>query len=182
MELDSVRHNIEIENKCLITRLEYEKICAFYHDRSETIKQINVYYDDENQRVQALKAVLRDRILTDGNTLTFKIEIDDKLHEFEKNDCRLDDEEFLDLLAGYRVFPPFYKQGEMTTYRRLIELPYADLCLDENHYNDLIDYEIEYEIKSDKTCLNDFIDLLKKVDIIYRPNSLSKYQRFLRSL
>ena len=43
----------------------------------------------------------------------------------------------------------FVKIGELTTYR--IKLPYLDgeLFLDENHYNDIVYYEVEYEVKQD---------------------------------
>lgn len=182
MRLDNLRRNIETEYKCLVTKKQYEKICDFYRDRAQLRRQKNVYYVDVKKQLIELNAVLRNRIYDEGNTLTFKIRIEDKLHEFEKDDCLLNDREFLAVLADYRIYPPFIELGELITTRRLVELPDAELCLDENRYNGKTDYEIEYELKNEKTNLDDFIALLKEVGIRYRPNSLSKYQRTVRSL
>ena len=182
MRFDSLRHNIETEFKCLVTKIQYDRLYSLYIDKLINKQHTNIYYSDSQGRINELRAVLRNRVDESGNTLTFKIEKEAALHEYEKDNGDLYDTEILALLAEYQIFPPFIKQGEMTTYRRLVELPAADLCLDENHYNGLIDYEIEYELREATGDLAAFVALLKNADIEYQANPLSKYRRFLRSL
>ena len=136
-----------------------------------------IYYCDKNKIVLKNHATLRQRFINDSCYLTLKIIVDNDLLEYEKLGKNLSDKEFLQILNKHGIQPPFMKIGEMVTIRRQIELPTALLCLDENHYNNSVDYEIEYELTSEIDTFDLFIDILEKADIIYQPNLISKYQR-----
>jgi len=177
-----LQRNTEREYKCLVSSDEYWRLVDYYQNDYRLRTQVNQYYCDQQRRLTAYQAVLRLRNYPDSSVLTFKIKEGEDLIEYEKPEAFLTDPEFLDLLAKYQIFPPFEEIGSLTTFRRLIDLPQAELCLDENHYSGIIDYEIEYELTTPVEDLASFVALLKKVDIVYQPNSLSKYQRLLATL
>ncbi len=176
-----LRENTEIEYKCLVSENEYLRLLKYYEKRFEEIKQVNIYYTDLLQNLSNQEAILRQRLYDTTSVLGFKIKVADKLLEYESAGATLDNPEFLEILAKYDIRPPFIKIGELLTVRRLIDFENAELCLDENHYNDIVDYEIEYELKNQNADLSTFITLLKKVNIPYQANPLSKYQRLLSS-
>jgi len=177
-----LRENTEIEYKCLVSEIEYLSLLKHYTNQYQQIKQVNVYYRDFLNNLSNKQAIIRQRLLDDSSVLGFKIKVADKLLEYEIDSESLDNPGLLKVLSSYDIYPPFVKVGELLTIRRLIDLENAELCLDENHYNNIVDFEIEYELKNQKDDLSTFIDLLKSVDIIYQANHLSKYQRLLQSL
>jgi len=175
-----LKQNVEIEYKCLVTLDQYQRLLAIFHNDFVTIEQTNTYYCDYQNKINELNAMLRNRVFSTYNTLTFKIWENDNLLEFEIDNTDLSNKELLTLLAKYNIYSPFCKVAEMLTIRRLISLPEAELCLDENHYNDQIDYEIEYELKQSGDYLENFKSILTKADIIYNPNFISKYHRAIK--
>jgi len=179
--MNMLKINTETEYKCLVTHTEFQRLLKIYKDDSIKIKQTNIYYCDQLNKINELEAMLRNRLYSNSNTLTFKVWQDSELLEFEMDDVDISNELFLDALAKYDVFPPFEEVAEMLTIRRLIDLPEAQLCLDENHYCGATDYEIEFELKEKGDYLNIFIDILAQVSITYEPNPLSKYQRAIKA-
>ena len=175
-----LKQNIEIEYKCLVTKEEYFHLLSLYQKHYQRIWQKNIYYLDDNKQLEKLKAVLRLRKTVNENLLTLKIP-QDKLIEMEKSNADLNDLEFLAILASYNIYPPFKENGYSITYRRLIDLKKAQLCLDESHFLNSIDYEIEYELKYEHDGLEDFRKILATAKINYFPNTISKYQRALNS-
>ena len=61
----------------------------------------------------------------------------------------------------------------------IFENEFAELCFDINYYNDMVDYEIEYEYKVEHDGYAIFNDILKKVNLKYTSNCKSKIQRAL---
>ncbi len=174
--------NIEKEYKCLIDEKEYQNLLNLYRETFKEIKQNNTYYQDLQQNINKYKAVLRIRQIDNLHIITFKINVNNELLEYEKETNDINDPEITELLAKYNIHPPFLKVGEMLTYRRQVDLKKAYLCLDENHYNNLIDYEVEYEEKEKHDGLNTFITILESANIVYHPNKLSKYLRATNKL
>ncbi|MBR6957413.1 MAG: CYTH domain-containing protein, partial [Erysipelotrichaceae bacterium] len=72
--------------------------------------------------------------------------------------------------------------GQLVTERAMVITPYAELCFDINHYNGIMDYEVEYEVKAPHDEKTAFIQILKAADIEFFENTRSKYSRFLQSL
>ena len=177
----NLKSNREIEYKCLCSAFQYQALLALYQHQYQEITQTNIYYIDQARRLKQLQASLRERRIGTSRLITLKIHRQNQLWEYEKAAETLEDPEILELLANYDIYPPFIRQAELLTVRRLVELPTAELCLDENHYYGITDYEIEYELKYPHDGLADFLLILKKADITYRANRLSKHQRALRA-
>ena len=170
----------EIEYKCLINEYQYRQLLAFYHGKYQETEQLNLYYQDQNGMIEQYHAVLRKRIIGDSTLLTFKIPDGNDLLEIEMVSDDLLNPEFLTALSHYQIYPPFTKVAKLLTIRRKVDLPDAELCIDENHYGGIVDYEVEYELKQHQAGLPDFIAILAKAGITYQANSLSKYQRALK--
>ena len=74
-------------------------------------------------------------------------------------------------------------QGTLKTIRTSIQLTHGQLCLDENSYNGITDYELEYEVDEDeKKGFDEFNTLCVEMDLIYTSNCDSKIKRCLTSL
>ena len=174
-----VLQNTELEYKCLVTANEYSNMLKLYANQYKKIRQLNCYYCDRNREILKQQAVLRRRITAYSTQITFKIKRAEELLEYEKDVYDFYDPDFLEILAGFDIFPPFTEISRLETMRRLVDLPEAELCMDENHYQGITDYEIEYELKSPVGSPDSFIAILKKADILYQPNNISKFQRSL---
>ncbi len=169
--------SIETEHKCLLTKKHYQKLLEFYKYEYQEITQKNIYFIDQKNMITTNKAVLRIRKINNDSTITFKIKRDGKLFEYEKNTDDLLDLDLLEVLATYNIIPPFTETANLTTIRRLINLPKGELCLDENHYNNQIDYEVEYEEKESHDGLSILKSILQENNINYQENTTSKFQR-----
>lgn len=172
-----MKTNIETEYKCLINQQQFQELIDFYSDKSEIIEQVNVYYQDINGIITQRKAVFRQRIMGHTSIITFKIKINDQLHEYDFDTADINDNEVVDHLQQFGIHPPFMKVGTLRTIRHLIDLGNADLCIDENQYNNIVDYEIEYEIKKPHDGKTALSEILLHHGIPFIENHVSKYQR-----
>lgn len=181
-----MNNNLEIEYKLLVDRRQFEKICSLYPNAIFK-RQMNVYYDTLNSDLRKNHCAMRIRDKGDEHLFTLKApgEKDGKL-EFEKllseNSVHaLEDSEIKELVSRYITNFDFVETGRLVTYRASIDLEYAELCLDVNLYNDIVDFEIEYEWKNDhdgRTCFN---EILASAGLVYTSNCKSKVARCLES-
>lgn len=174
-----MKPNIETEHKCLLTKNDYQKLVTFYHNSYQEIHQLNNYFVDANDEIIRQKAVLRIRKITNVSTITFKITKDSQLYEYEVLSPNLENPQILKVLAQNNIYPPFKLIASLLTIRRLVKLPKGELCLDENHYNQQIDYEIEYEETVDHDGLAMLKDILAHHNIPYLNNPISKFKRVM---
>jgi len=178
-----IGHGVEREYKQLVTEEQFTIIRDSYRQISAKMSYETIYYSDQNMQALKAQAVLRLRLLSGGTLLTFKIKTTNQLQEYEKADTDFKDPEVINLLAQYGLFPPFIEIAKTSTIRYLVELPKAELCIDQTIYSeDYCDYEIEYELKAAhdaEAALAEFINILSKFAVSYQPNPLSKFQRAL---
>lgn len=179
-----MKNNLEIEYKLLVNSKQFEKLCACY-PQAVFIRQMNIYYDTANHDLKSAKCAMRIRDKNGEHLFTFKApgERNGKL-EFEKNlnensiDA-LKDSEIQTLLSKYISNFDIIEIGRLVTYRAVIEIDHAELCLDVNLYNDKIDFEIEYEWKDEHDGLTCFNKILSQIGLSYIKNCKSKIARCL---
>lgn len=70
----------------------------------------------------------------------------------------------------------------MTTIRRDVPFDSGMLSLDENHYNGIIDYELEFEVNDEEKGLKQFKKLCQTYHLQYKGNCASKIARVLSTL
>ena len=165
--------NIEKEYKVLVNQEQFNKMLCLYP--GEKIIQTNHYYDNDSN------IMMRFRVINDDIYFTMKV-YDKQLYEYEfkVNNIDINHKDIIKLIDQYQIKNIRYI-GDMKTTRYLTMFESGELCLDYNEYNDIIDYEIEYELfdyRDDQ--LDYFISLLNKVDIEYQENNISKFNRFKR--
>lgn len=175
--------NLEIEYKTLLTEDQFNHISLDYK-AVPAIKQINFYYQyaDVSKPIAA-----RIRQINETFELTFKIkqtkgrlEVNFEVYGndssvFDRNDVR-------SFLIENDYIQAFNYLGELTSYRRLIKEEHGDLCIDENHYLDKVDYELEYEVTHDEELA--YVRYLEFVEKYHLSNekAKTKYHRFLLCL
>lgn len=168
---------VEFEKKCILTKMEYEKLCSVY-SKCKEYTQINYYYDTDDGAYN--KKGITCRIRKKGNRYKATI----KNHNIDKSFCsveksvsakdKFDDKLFKDL--GVTL------QGDLTTERKEIDTGYGvTIFLDKNTYIGTIDYELEIEFPANKESLcNDTLssiamNLGPKVELV-PVNKFSKEQ------
>ncbi len=168
-----MKQQLEIEFKMLVSKEQFDKITALYRPLL-FLKQHNYYYKSPSS-LQSFRI----RIKEDKKIFTLKDTTGDQIIEYEKEffDLFYEDSEIKKLLNKLNIYPPFYQVGELTTYRATIENDLAELCFDINCYNGLLDYEIEYEMKTSHEGLSTFKEILSSAGIGYIPCTTSKYMR-----
>ncbi len=173
-----MKQQLEIEFKTLVSKEQFENITKLYGPLN-FLKQHNYYYKSSFSSQS-----FRIRITKEKKIFTLKEIVDEQILEHEKEFTGLfyEDKDIKTLLDKLEIYPPFNLEGELITYRAIVETDLAQLCFDFNHYNNLIDYEIEYELKKDHDGLSSFKRILSQADIIYKPTYASKYVRCLNTL
>lgn len=170
--------NLEVEYKCLVTKSQHDDIVNFYQGKYQLINQLNIYFVDEDGLLTDIKATLRIRIINgDSAIVTLKIPQNNGLMEYEILTNDINDKEVIKLLSKNGIKSKLVEVGRLTTIRKMIELEAAQLCIDENHYNGIVDYEIEYECTKKHDGLSCFKGLLANFNIKYTHNNISKYLR-----
>jgi uncharacterized protein YjbK len=186
----TMEENLEIEFKILITKNIYEQIISDYKITS-SYQQTNYYL--MHPILSKLKYTLRIRQKNNQYELTLKqpqikgnletnLIIDKKTkdkiikHELITN-------EIFDLLKPYQLDSTmFITDHFLTTTRNEINTEYGLICIDYNQYNDLEDYELEYEITNYTLGKQYFLDFIKKYNLTYNTNCSSKITRLIKSL
>ncbi|MGB4985648.1 MAG: CYTH domain-containing protein [Erysipelotrichaceae bacterium] len=172
--------NIELELKTLVNEKDFYQLLCLYPNY-QIINQTNYYYIDEKKQIRNLKAVLRERIINDDKISTFKIKRGSNLFEYEYPGD-IYSKEMTKILEQNNISYPYNLICSLTTKRHLINLPFAQLCLDINYYNNIVDYEIEYEVTSVHDYVQEFTNILNQANIIYQENPYSKFLRAINSI
>ena len=175
--------NLEIEYKTILTEDQFNHLSLDYKE-VPVIKQVNFYYQyaDVNKAIAA-----RIRQINQTFELTFKIkQAKGRLEvnfEVYGNDANVfDREDVRSFLNENDYTQAFSYLGELTSYRRLIKEKHGDLCIDENHYLGVVDYELEYEVTQDEEiAYARYLELVEKYHLS-NEKAKTKYHRFLLCL
>ena len=174
--------NLEIEFKNMLSESEYEQLLNHFSISEEQIwTQKNVYFDTKAFDLKRQKAALRVRIKNNTYELTLKTQAEVGLLETNQMITKT---EYTTLKHDHRLINgPVYEAlmdlginindlrviTDLTTKRA--EVVYQDglLVLDKSFYGEVIDFELEYEVKDYNKGLNIFNELLAKHNIPTRP-------------
>lgn len=174
--------NLEIEFKNMLSESEYEQLLNHFSISEEQIwTQKNVYFDTKAFDLKRQKAALRVRIKNSTYELTLKTQAEVGLLETNQMITKTD---YTTLKHDHRLINgPVYEAlmdlginiNDLRVITDLItkraEVDYQDglLVLDKSFYGEVIDFELEYEVKDYNKGLNIFNELLAKHNIPTRP-------------
>lgn len=152
--------NIELEYKTLLTFEQFQTIKENY-PFNEPFKQVNHYFDTPDKKLSKRKSPLRIREVDNQLILTLKTpnrigvnEYEINVDSFDFNQISLPD--YIIEALGNIDKKDLIEFGTLTTYRSVFDTDLATICLDENFYADVHDYEIEYEVKKEHDSLQLF--------------------------
>ncbi|MBR2802157.1 MAG: CYTH domain-containing protein [Erysipelotrichaceae bacterium] len=166
---------IEKEAKMLLSKEEFDVLCSL---RDFTVTtQINHYYQGNEH------CALRIREFPDSGkrVFTLKERVPGGHREYEKE---IPEDDFSDpyvqeVLQQFALREPLYL-GDLLTVRHLYQGESGEICLDENHYLGITDYEFEFELyDADTASYAEGLAFLQEAGLNYRENPLSKLKRFL---
>lgn len=175
-------NQMERELKCLISKEQYDQIIKSY-DFSKSWIQINTYYDTTSKQVKKQNAAVRIRTIDSKKIFTLKIRKDKLTHfEYEKEIStdkidNINDPEVLSWLQKLNLSEPLKKTVVIQTERRIYRTEEAELCADYNIFNDIHDYEIEYEYLKEHDGIKTFNEILHPFHMKYEKNCPSKIAR-----
>ena len=177
-----MKQNLEIEYKILISHDQYKQLSSQFI--GEKGLQTNFYYDTADFKLRHQRISCRIRTIKDQSELTFKMPgpVGKNEFTFEQIDLRsvFSQADVLAFLSQLGVNSALIHQGTLQTVRTSIHLKHGLLCLDENTYNGITDYELEYEVEDDEEKgFVEFKTLLTKINLVYTSNCDSKIKRCL---
>lgn len=174
--------NLEIEFKNMLSESEYEQLLNHFSISEEQIwTQKNVYFDTKAFDLKRQKAALRVRIKNSTYELTLKTQAEVGLLETNQMITKTD---YTTLKHDHRLINgPVYEAlmdlginindlrviTDLTTKRAEVDYQDGLLVLDKSFYGEVIDFELEYEVKDYNKGLNIFNELLAKHNIPTRP-------------
>ena len=165
--------NHEIEFKTLISEEVFHKMSQDYPN-AEIHDQTNTYYESTSCNMKEMGFAMRIRDLDGKHLFTMKQKATQGHQEYElylsENSTEaLNHLELVKLFNQFHITGPFIIMGSLHTVRRSIHLNYGELCLDENEYCGIKDYEIEFEIdvEHQNEAQIEFNELLSRYNITY---------------
>ena len=165
--------NHEIEFKTLISEEVFHKMSQDYPN-AEIHDQTNTYYESTSCNMKEMGFAMRIRDLDGKHLFTMKQKAAQGHQEYElylsENSAEaLNHPELVKLFNHFHITGPFTSFGSLHTVRRSIHLNYGELCLDENEYCGIKDYEIEFEIdvEHQNEAQKEFNELLSRYNITY---------------
>lgn len=185
-------NHLEIEFKSLLTKEEFESLLPLFSQISP-VSQTNHYCDTADWQLQDRRSSLRIRTFADAAELTLKIS--QKVGNMEYNQT-LTLEEADKMLAGGPLVPgqildiltqegiavqDLQVLGSLTTIRREMQQDIGLLALDESHYFNITDYELEVEVEDAESGEQAFFQFLDHHGIDYK-FAKSKIARFAQNL
>ncbi len=189
MERQLMTQEVEIEFKSMLTKEEYETLLSEYRLADHIKWQANDYFDTATFELKKHGAALRIRETKKGQVLTLKqphdvglLETHAVITEEEAENLFkygiIRDEQMLAALASFDLTGPLEHLGRLETRRAEKETPDGLLVLDESHYLEKRDYEIEFEVTDETAGRIAFERLLAGHDIPLRP-AKNKIVRFM---
>lgn len=185
-------NHLEIEYKTLLTKNEYQQLLPLFSDITAT-KQTNYYIDTADFSIRDAKMALRVRAFETRAELTLKIPQQVGNMEYNQsltlekchtliNTCVLPEGELRTLLTHAAINLDELKVlGSLTTIRYEKETTIGLMALDENHYFDKTDYELELEVIDAKMGKEQFDYFLQAHHIHYK-YAKPKVARFAQNL
>ena len=184
--------HLEIEMKTLLTEEEYHQLQANFSEILP-ITQKNYYLDMPDFYLRQNKIAMRIRTFEDSAELTIKIpqtignmEYNQALSLEETTKClesgKLPQGMILDELLSRGILPRDWTVlGCLTTIRYEKETSIGLMALDQSHYFDIVDYELELEVENGDQGKLDFKDFLEANGIDYQ-KAPSKLVRFIENM
>lgn len=185
-------NHLEIEYKTLLTKNEYQQLLPLFSDITAT-KQTNYYIDTADFSIRDAKMALRVRAFENRAELTLKIPQQVGNMEYNQsltleechtliNSCVLPEREIRILLTHAAINLDELKVlGSLTTIRYEKETTIGLMALDENHYFDKTDYELELEVTDAEMGKEQFDYFLQAHHIHYKYAN-PKVARFAQNL
>ena len=185
-------NHLEIEYKTLLTKNEHQQLLPLFSDITAT-KQTNYYIDTADFSIRDAKMALRIRTFETRAELTLKIPQQVGNMEYNQfltleeshtliNTCVLPEGEIHTLLTQAAINLEKLKiLGSLTTIRYEKETAIGLMALDENHYFDKTDYELELEVTDAKIGKEQFNHFLQAHHIHYK-YAKPKVARFAQNL
>ena len=185
----------EIEVKYMLTSASFDALKQQFFAEVPCRKQANHYFDTPDYQITKIQhAMLRIREKEDHAVLTLKraapsgeglLEYHQEYFKWDHqhNTLTVDPGTVLTQLQLMNIpMNELYHLTTLVTYRYELSYQGGLLCLDENHYNGTIDYEIECEHES-LAQANQLLDqILAHVYPTPRRSSLNKVQRAIYSI
>ena len=179
--------NIEIEYKVMVNKDDFCLLLEkFIGCPYKLFIQTNYYYDTKDNLVNKNKLSLRIRNIENNNSfiLTLKEKQKNVNKEYENIVSSINDfnfsKEAMEVLNKYKIKQEdLYLTGSLKTYR--LEFIYKGglLCFDYNLYNNIKDFEIEFESYDITHATETVNSLLDKYNVKYEKSPLSKQARAL---
>lgn len=180
---------VEIEFKSMLTKDEYEKLIQAYKLEDQVRWQANDYFDTPTFELKKQGAALRIREKKHGQVLTLKqpnevglLETHAAITEEEAEDLFkygiIHDDQMKQALSPFQLNAALEHLGRLETNRAEHQTEDGLLVLDESHYLETTDYEIEFEVTNEEAGKRAFERLLAEHGLPYRP-AKNKIVRFM---
>lgn len=188
-----MNQEIEIEYKTLLTKQTFDKLKDALPFPQDAVKQVNYYFETEDFLLKEQRSAIRIRKKKDTIVLTLKQPHPDGILETHET---LTKEEFTAFVQNDVSYKPHIGEqlknlgidmvdleyyGALTTYRRSFVENDIEYVLDESHYGNVVDYELEIEAPSASIGTVAFEKLLK-VHHIQQQASITKIERFFNEV
>ncbi|MBP3398709.1 MAG: CYTH domain-containing protein [Erysipelotrichaceae bacterium] len=168
--------NHEIEFKTFVDPQKFQQLCNAYPN-AIIHNQTNVYYESATVNLKEMGFAMRIRNIDGKHLFTMKQKASQGHQEYEiyldeNSPSALNHPDLLKLFQQFNITGPFVIMGQLHTIRRSIQLNYGELCLDENEYCGIKDYEIEFEIDVEhiQEAEQEFKQLMDTYQIPLRPS------------
>lgn len=185
----------EIEVKYMLTEQQFQALKDQFFSTCEVHQQTNHYFDTRTSSIaQQHHAMLRVREKENHCTLTLKAQhpTDEGLIEYHQDNFQWNHSNGTLMVGPGAVATQLHlrhiqvddlvHRASLVTYRREFHEGDAVVCLDENHYHGIIDYEIECEhhsLSEGNALLHSLFKILPNQP---RPSLLNKVQRAFAAL
>ena len=178
--------------KTLLSEEEYNRLLAQFSEVTP-VTQKNYYLDTPDFYLRHHKIAMRIRTFDTSAELTIKIpqevgnmEYNQALTLEEANDCleecKLPQGMIMDELKNRGLSPNgWVVLGCLTTVRYEKETAIGLMALDQSHYFDIVDYELELEVENGVQGNLDFQEFLRANEIQYK-KAPSKLVRFIENM
>ena len=178
--------------KTILSEEEYNRLQSQYLEVTP-VTQKNYYLDTPDFYLRQHKIAMRIRTFENSAELTIKIPQAVGNMEYNQaislegvnhclKECKLPQGMILDELLSRGISPSDWTVlGCLTTIRYEKETPIGLMALDQSHYFDIVDYELELEVEDGKQGSLDFQEFLQVNEIHYK-KAPSKLVRFIENM